>query len=71
MQISLISDWLIEKLAHLAMRMMIRIGSLAIVIRNIASGGPNARNAQPKNSRRAMFLGLLKNQLNQTVLNAN
>lgn len=41
---------------YLAMRMMIRIGSLAMVKRNMASGGPNARNAQPKNSRRAIFL---------------
>lgn len=34
----------------LAIRIIILIGSLAIVKANIARGGPNARNVQPKNS---------------------
>lgn len=33
-----------------ATKMMMRIGSLAMVSVNIANGGPNARNAHPKNS---------------------
>lgn len=33
-----------------ATRMIIRMGSWAMVIVNMASAGPNARNAQPKNS---------------------
>lgn len=33
-----------------ATRIIIRIGSWAMVIVNIANGGPNARKAQPKNS---------------------
>ena len=34
----------------LAIRIIILIGSLTIVKVNIARGGPNARNVQPKNS---------------------
>lgn len=33
-----------------ATKMMIRIGSCAMVILNMANAGPNARKAQPKNS---------------------
>lgn len=33
-----------------AIKIIIRIGSCAIVIVNIANGGPNAKNAHPKNS---------------------
>lgn len=39
-----------------ATRIIIRIGSWAMVIVNIASGGPNARKAQPKNSGRVILL---------------
>lgn len=39
-----------------ATRIIIRIGSWAMVIENIASGGPNARNAQPKNSGKVILL---------------
>lgn len=39
-----------------ATNIIIRIGSLAIVNANIASGGPNAKNEQPKNSGTVIFL---------------
>ena len=39
-----------------AMRMMIRMGSWAIVSVNIAIGGPKARNEQPKNSTTVILL---------------
>ena len=36
--------------AYAEIRMMMRIGSLAIVMQNMAAGGPNEMRAQPKNS---------------------
>jgi len=39
--------------------MMIRIGSFAIDIQNIANGGPNAMKAQPKNSITVILLSLI------------
>jgi len=36
------------------MRIIILIGSLVIVSKNIAKGGPNAIKAHPKNSNKAM-----------------
>lgn len=39
----------------LAINMMIRIGSIAIVHVNIAIGGPKAKNAQPKKSIAVIF----------------
>lgn len=38
-----------------ATNMIIRIGSCATVIVNIANDGPNARNVQPKNSGKVIF----------------
>lgn len=38
-----------------AINIIIRIGSWDIVIENIASGGPNAKNAHPKNSGTVIF----------------
>ena len=49
-----------QVIPYLAMSMMILMGSLTIVRRNMASGGPNARNAHPKNSRSAIFLNSLR-----------
>ena len=40
-------------------KMMIRIGSFAIDIQNIANGGPNAMKAQPKNSITVILLSLI------------
>lgn len=39
-----------------ATRIIIRIGSCAMVIVNIANGGPNARKAQPKNSGKVILM---------------
>ena len=39
---------------YLAIRIIIRIGSLEMVKANIARAGPNAINAQPKNSSKAI-----------------
>lgn len=38
-----------------ATRMIIRMGSCAMVMLNMANGGPKARNAQPKNSGIVIF----------------
>lgn len=38
-----------------ATKMMIRIGSCAMVMVNIAKAGPNVRKAQPKNSGKVIF----------------
>lgn len=38
-----------------ATKMITRIGSWAMVIVNMANGGPKARNAQPKNSGNVIF----------------
>lgn len=39
-----------------ATKIIIRIGSWATVIVNMANGGPNARNAHPKNSGNVILL---------------
>ena len=38
------------KCTYAVIRMMIRMGSFAIVMQNMAAGGPNEMRAQPKNS---------------------
>ena len=42
-------------LFYLAIKIMIRIGSLATVKANRANAGPYAMKAQPKNSKSAIF----------------
>jgi hypothetical protein len=41
--------------SYLAIKIMMRIGSLDMVKVNIARGAPNARNVQPKNSIKVIF----------------
>lgn len=56
--------------AYAEIKMMMRIGSFAIVMQNMAAGGPNDMRAQPKNSLYVIFsqsIGHLTTESNHVV----
>lgn len=55
-----VSQWTGVYHTHAEIRMIIRMGSFAIVMQNMAAGGPNEMRAQPKNSLYVMLSATMR-----------